>query len=106
MKNPELARLFYQEILKNHPDTPPSSEHIQKLYQLLVALFLKVTEQEKIQFTTLFSRIAFAFQKHKCGGGGEKEIQQKYISFFLNIQFLSINSEGNRKNWVTHPTHF
>ena len=65
MKNPELAHLFYQEIIKNHPDTPPSSEHIQKLYQLLVALFLNVTEKEKIQFTTLFSRIAFAFQKHQ-----------------------------------------
>ena len=65
MKNPELAHLFYQEIIKNHPDTPPSSEHIQKLYQLLVALFLNVTEKEKIQFTTLFSRITFAFQKHQ-----------------------------------------
>lgn len=66
MKNPELVRLFYQEILKNHPkDILPDNEHVQKLYQLLVGLFMNITEQEKIQFTTLFSRMAFAFQKYQ-----------------------------------------
>ena len=66
MKNPELARLFYIEILKNHPsETPPDDEHIQVLYRLLHTVFFNVTAQEKIQFTTFFSRMAFAFQKYQ-----------------------------------------
>ncbi len=66
MKNLELARLFYIEILKNHPSgMPPDDEHIQVLYRLLHTVFFNVTAQEKIQFTTFFSRMAFAFQKYQ-----------------------------------------
>ena len=66
MKQQELAKLFYAEILKKHPvDTPPQYEHVQALFQLLHTVFFNVTEQERIQFTTFFSRIAFAFQKYQ-----------------------------------------
>ena len=66
MKNPELARLFYIEILKNHSaETLHDDEHIQVLYRLLHTVFFNVTAQEKIQFTTFFSRMAFAFQKYQ-----------------------------------------
>ena len=66
MKNPELARLFYKEILKNHPfESPPEGENIQFLFRLLHTVFFNVTAQEKIQFTTFFSRMAFAFQKYE-----------------------------------------
>ena len=73
MKHQELAKLFYAEILKKHPVNSPLSEgtptvqyeHVQTLYQLLHTVFFNVTEQERIQFTTFFSRIAFAFQKYQ-----------------------------------------
>lgn len=72
MKNQELARLLYNEVLKIH-NTPLSTSDnsetswdskILNLYDLLKRIFTDITSAEKIQFNTLFSRIAFAFQKY------------------------------------------
>jgi DNA replication ATP-dependent helicase Dna2 len=77
MKNQELGKLFYKEILKNHPkDVAPEYEHVQKLYQLCHAIFFNVTEHEKIQFTTFFSRVAFAFQKYQVPSKRQFFIQE------------------------------
>jgi DNA replication ATP-dependent helicase Dna2 len=77
MRNQELARLFYNEILKNHNTSFASSDvvaedksieldiKINNLFELLKRIFSEITSAEKIQFTTLFSRIAFAFQKYE-----------------------------------------
>jgi DNA replication ATP-dependent helicase Dna2 len=78
MKQHELAKLFYTEILKKQPvDAPPQYEHVQDLFQLMHTVFFNVTEQERIQFTTFFSRIAFAFQKYQV-----PPRQQFYIHAF------------------------
>ena len=65
MKRKELARLFYKEILKIQPnDTLDSAAKVEALYRLLHSIFMEVTRDEKLQFTTLFARISFAFQKY------------------------------------------
>ena len=70
MKNQELSKLFYNEILKidaasYEPENEMWRHKTFSLYDLLKRIFSDVTSHEKIQFTTLFSRIAFAFQKYQ-----------------------------------------
>ena len=77
MIHTELAKLFYKEILKNHEwADAPEQDKIHRLYQLLHTIFLNVTEHEKIQFTTFFSRVAFAFQKHQVPSKRQFYIQE------------------------------
>ena len=84
MKNQELGKLFYKEILKNHTAETTTAqdeslhqrEKVQRLYQLLHAIFFNVTEHEKIQFTTFFSRVAFAFQKYQVPSKRQFFIQE------------------------------
>ena len=64
MKNIELARLFYTEILKIHTsEALESKPKIQSLHQLLHTIFFNVTMAEKIPFNTFFARMAYSFQK-------------------------------------------
>ena len=66
MKQKELARLFYKEISKIHPnETLDTATKVEALYRLLNLVFLEITRDEKLQFTTFFARISFAFQKHQ-----------------------------------------
>lgn len=64
MKNQELARHFFRLIEKiAEKKEATDAEKIAELYQLLHTVFFEVTQQEKIQFTTFFARVAFACQK-------------------------------------------
>lgn len=60
-KSVELARLFYIEMMKVQSHASWSlGQKTDALGRLIEGLFLEVTKAEKIQFTTLFARIAFA----------------------------------------------
>ncbi len=64
MKNIELSRLFYNEILKIHTsEALDAKTKIQSLQQLMHTIFLEVTMAEKVPFNTLFARMAYSFQK-------------------------------------------
>ena len=66
MKQKELARLFYIEISKIHlNETLDTAAKVEALYRSLNFIFLEITRDEKLQFTTFFARISFAFQKHQ-----------------------------------------
>ncbi|MFK8006432.1 MAG: DEAD/DEAH box helicase [Saprospiraceae bacterium] len=81
MKNQELARLFYQEISKiNSNESLIDLGKINRLYKLLNQLFVEVTRDEKMQFTTMFARISFASQKFSL----EKQTQF-YIHTFRRV---------------------
>ena len=81
MKKQELARLFYQEISKiNSNGSLIDLEKINKLCKLLNQLFIEVTRDEKMQFTTMFARISFASQKFSL----EKQTQF-YIHTFQRV---------------------
>ncbi len=66
MLNPELAPLFYREILKIHENSEFGvRQKVTALYQLLKTVMAEVTKEERIHFTTLFARIAFVCHKYK-----------------------------------------
>ena len=65
MKQQELARLFYRELLKicQHPEFE-TTLRIEKLYHLLNLVFVERSKEERLQFTTLFARIAYVGHKY------------------------------------------
>jgi len=66
MTNEVIASALYQELRKIR-DTPEEGplEQVKAYYGLLQSLFIEVTQQERMRFSTLFSRIAYAAQKHR-----------------------------------------
>lgn len=81
MKKQELARLFYQEIYKiNSNGSLIDLGKINALNKLLNQLFVEVTRDEKMQFTTMFARISFACHKFSL----EKQTQF-YIHTFRRV---------------------
>lgn len=66
MKETALAKLYFREVKNIHEDESIEIEDkIQALYYLLHKLFIDVTQTERIHFTTLFARIAFASHKYQ-----------------------------------------
>ena len=66
MKNIELSRLFYNEILKIYEsETLENKPKIQALQQLLHTIFFNVTMAERVPFNTFFARMAYSFQKYE-----------------------------------------
>jgi len=66
MNTKELARLYFREVWKiteKEELSPTQQAHL--LYKLLDMLMVEVTRQERIQFTTLFSRLAYVGQKYE-----------------------------------------
>ena len=77
-KSAELARLFYREIVKVHENESwTNAAKSDALARLLELLFLEVTKEENIQFTTLFARIAYAGHKFQL----DKKTQY-WVHFF------------------------
>jgi len=64
MKQKPIAPLLYQTLEKHCREPYPDALHqTEALYRLLNKLFVLYTEDEKLQFTTLFSRIAYVSQR-------------------------------------------
>lgn len=62
-QNP-IAPLLYQTLEKHCRESHPDALHqTEAIYRLLNKLFVLYTEDEKLQFTTLFSRIAYVAQR-------------------------------------------
>jgi DNA replication ATP-dependent helicase Dna2 len=70
-KQQELAKLFYNELLKIHQGKLDERGKIDGLYFLTNLIFVEATREEKLQFSTAFARLAFVFQKYKV----EKKVQ-------------------------------
>ena len=93
MKNKELARLFFREVLKiQHHESLETAGKIQALYRLLNQLFVQVTQEEKLQFTTMFARISFACQKRQVAPQ-----TQFYIHAFRKAA-IAINLDPDPQN--------
>ena len=88
MKEQELARLYYLEVGKIVSDESRDQEDkIEDLYFFLHKLFFDVTREERVHFTTLFSRIAFASHKYNIA----KDVQ------FYTFQFRKVAPNHRRK---------
>ncbi len=71
MNKPALAELFYKEAEKLAFAELQPGQKADGSFRLLQLLFVELTKREKLQFTTLFSRIAYVSQKQ----GLSKKIQ-------------------------------
>jgi len=74
--NPALALLLFNELKKITQRTEPSG-NVAALYRLLQLLFLEVTKAERLQFSTLFARIAYVSHQHQL----ERQLQFYIHSF-------------------------
>jgi DNA replication ATP-dependent helicase Dna2 len=68
MDKAALARLFYQEIVKIEGNAElDRAAKIVASQRLLQALFVQATRAERLRFSTLFARIAYAGHKYRLG---------------------------------------
>ena len=64
MRNKQVGTLLFKELQKiTNNATLSISERVEALYRLLSLSFVEATRDEKVLFTTLFSRISFASQR-------------------------------------------
>ncbi|MCH2023004.1 MAG: ATP-dependent helicase [Saprospiraceae bacterium] len=76
MKDLELARLLFREFEKVHQLDATYGQKTIELNQLLSKLYVEFTKNENIQFTTMFSRIAFVCHKQKLSRALQWRIHQ------------------------------
>ena len=67
MERTEIIAL-YEDIEQVLNQDWPTDHKIDLLYQLLAHIFLDITRQERLYFSTLFSRIAFVADRHNIKG--------------------------------------
>lgn len=90
MKNEALAKLFYREVWKiTQNEALPTTGKVDALYRLLQTLFLEVTKQERLQFSTLFARIAYVAHQHQF----DKKLQY-YIHQFRKLAEQSLHQKN------------
>lgn len=76
LNKPALAELFYQETLKVARNPELSSvDRLSALYRLLTLLFVECTKAERLQFSTLFARMAYVCHREGVG---------KRLQFYLH----------------------
>lgn len=89
MKNEALAQLFYREVWKiAQNESLPLPGKVEALYRLLQVLFMEATKQERLQFSTLFARIAYVAHQHHF----EKKLQY-YIHTFRKQAEISLQNK-------------
>lgn len=63
-KQTELGKLFFVEINKIQDSDDTELERIEAFYTLLHKVYIEVTQEERIHFTTIYSRIAYLSHKY------------------------------------------
>lgn len=76
MKNPQLAYLLFREFEKIHALDATPSVKVLELSRLLTKLFVELTKDENIQFTTMFARIAFVCHQYNISSAVQWRIHQ------------------------------
>lgn len=89
MKNEALAKLFYREVEKiAQNEALPTAGKVDALYRLLQTLFLEATRLERLQFSTLFARIAYVAHQHQF----DRKLQY-YIHQFRKLAEQSLHNQ-------------
>jgi DNA replication ATP-dependent helicase Dna2 len=94
---PELAQLFYRELQKiaEHPSLNPL-EKTEGYYHLLVLILIEATRQERLRFTNLFSRMAYAGQKYRL---------ERSLQYYLHT-FRKLAQEARRDGEISDNLAF
>lgn len=97
MNQSALAQLFFGEIGKivRQKDSTIQSR-IEALLRLLQLLFVELTRKEKIQFSTLFARIAYAGQKFDLN-----RKRQFYVHHFRKLA-TTLNEQNGTEEEATY----
>ncbi|KAA3635804.1 MAG: DNA helicase [Bacteroidetes bacterium] len=97
MNKAALADLFYRELEKIiDNDQLSAREKTSSLQQLLNIIIIEVTQTEKLQFTTLFTRYAYAANKYELS---------KQLQFFLH-QFRKIDRNHTKASLLSESAIF
>lgn len=92
MSETTLATLFYREIQKITSNEELKTSHkIEALHRLLSIIFVETTKAERLQFSTLFTRIAYVSHKYQF---------PKKLQFFIH-RFRKIVSGRNGKEQLS-----
>ena len=94
MAHETLAKLFYFELEKavSNPEMH-YRDRIQRLAQLLQLLFTEATRAERLRFSTLFARMAYAGHRYELPGK---------LQYYLH-QFRKLSASGNWEEPVLLP---
>jgi DNA replication ATP-dependent helicase Dna2 len=82
----QKAEYFYRFSQRIHESDLPLASKYQQLFDWMSKLFLQVTLNEKLNFTTMFARIAYACHREKVS----REVQIQVHHFrkrFFDVQF-------------------
>ena len=82
MNKPALAQLLYRELEKIWESQLLDLDKADSIFKLLNLLFVELTKEERLQFTTLFSRIAYVSQQYQL----PKQLQY-FIHHFRKNQY-------------------
>ncbi len=94
MKEQELARLFFRELVKvTKKDELNDRAKTEALYRLMNRLYVEATGEEQVQFTTLFARVAYA---------GHKFNLSRQLQFYVH-EFRKQTQQLLRKNDDSAP---
>jgi len=95
MNHEALAQLFYRELWKavSVPDMDDEAR-CDRLYRLLNLLFTEVTRTERLQFSTLFARMAYAGHRHELSSA---------LQFYLHAFRKGVADPGRRR--ASLPPH-
>ncbi len=86
MDKQAVAALFYQEWRKIQA---AETQDVAALYRLLNLVFLEATRQERLQFTTLFARMAYVCQREQVS----KQLQYYLHQFRRSAQRLAFEDK-------------
>ncbi|MDX1943454.1 MAG: AAA domain-containing protein [Saprospiraceae bacterium] len=94
MKNEALAKLFYREIWKiAQNEALPLVGKVEAFYRLLQVIFIEVTKQERLQFSTLFARIAYVSHRFQF----DKKLQFYIHTFRRQAEHILQNKNADEK---------
>jgi len=89
MKKEALSSLFYREVEKIAANEALAEQQkVEALYRLLSVFFVELTRHERLQFSTLFARIAYACHLYPVSKG-----LQYYIHAFRKRALLVMKGE-------------
>ena len=96
MNKEALARLFYRELEKiAGNEVMDEVAKVEALYRLLTLLFVEMTRRERLQFSTLFARMAYI-----CHRAELSRALQFYIHSFRKLALLAQQGKGQEPGTV------
>lgn len=96
MNKEALARLFYRELEKTAGNEAMEERaKVEALYRLLTLLFVEMTRRERLQFSTLFARMAYICHRAELG-----RALQYYIHSFRRRALLALQGKDEEPNTV------